>query len=337
MSKKKVTIYDVAKLANVSTSTVSRYINRTSFISKEKVDLIERSMFELGFKPKNRDAQPLTKRTMKIGLVSPAMGTDFVHRIVGGMQNTKFSNTYEVLMEYTDWQNKHERLKLEELTLKQVDGIVIIGGKLEEQKILDIVGQTPTLLLCRQSEGVLPSISLNNEIGGYLATNHLIQLGHSHIAHVAGPLLNHDAQQRKEGYLRAMKNAGLSVKEEMIIDGEFDPNISLHNLQRAIEAGIRPTAIFAANDYSAFGVIQGLNQLGYKVPEEVSVVGYDDLSLANFYIPRLTTVKQPFVEIGQLAIQVLLDIISGNKTDYTIPTSEIVVRDSTCLQAGSTN
>lgn len=329
MKQKKTTIYDVAKLASVSPSTVSRYLNRTSFIAKDKVDAIERAIFELGFKPKERKAQPKTKRNMKIGVVAPSFDTPYVSRILSGMDRTMRHHSYDIIIETTNWEENRERHELKDLIAREVDGLIVIGGELDEQEVAAIAKNVPTLLMCRRGKGFLPLIDIDNEMGGYLATNHLIQLGHKRIVHVTGPNYNIEAQHRVNGFKRAMERAGLELEAGTLIEGNFESRIAFLNMRTAIRAGQVPTAIFAANDLSAFGVIQALHKHGLRVPEDVSVIGFDDLPIDEYYIPRLTTVRQPFTEMGEIGVKYLLDLISDNQPRYKIPPVQVVVREST--------
>lgn len=329
MTQKKATIYDVAKIAGVSPSTVSRYLNRTSYIAKDKVDAIEKAIYESGFKPKERKAQPKTKRNMKIGVVAPSFDTPYVSRILFGMEQKMHNHSYDIIIETTNWEVERESLEMKDLIDRNVDGLIIVGGELNENEIVEIVGKTPTLLMCRRGKGLLPLINVDNEMGGYIATNHLVQQGHRKILHVAGYDYNIDGQQRYNGYLRSLESAGIAIDDAMVIEGGFESKLSYDNTLKAIQQGIAFSAIFAANDLSAFGVIQALHQKGLRVPEDISVIGFDDLPISEYFIPRLTTVRQPFAEMGEIAIRYLLDLLSGNIPQYDIPPVEVVTRKST--------
>ncbi|MFA0441444.1 LacI family DNA-binding transcriptional regulator [Vibrio sp. 10N.222.51.C12] len=329
MSVQKATIYDVAKTAGVSASTVSRYLNRTSFIAKDKVDAIELAIFETGFKHKSRKAEPETKRNMTIGVIAPSFDTPYVSRILFGMDEKMHNHSYNIVIETTNWEVDRERDELKDLMRRQVDGVIIIGGELPERDIAAIMGKTPTLLMCRSGSGQLPMINVDNEIGAYLATNHLLQLGHTKIFHAMGARGNIETEQRLAGFKRAMNAAGLPCGEATWISGNFEPHEACQNTLEKIESGSSFTAVFAANDLSAFGVIQALHRKGYRVPEDVSVIGFDDLPIGEFFIPRLSTMRQPFAQMGEIAVRYMLDLISGNTPRYEVPPVSIVVRDST--------
>ncbi|MCW8348310.1 substrate-binding domain-containing protein [Vibrio sp. ZSDZ65] len=329
MSAQKATIYDVAKWAGVSASTVSRYLNRTSFIAKDKVDAIELAIFETGFKHKSRKGEPDTKRNMTIGVIVPSFDAPYVSRILLGMDEQMHKHSYDLIIETTNWDIARERSELNDLVSRQVDGVIIIGGELVESEIAQVTADIPALLMCRSGSGLLPMINVDNEIGAYLATNHLLQLGHSKIFHAMGARGNIETEQRLAGFKRAMTAAGLPSGEPTWISANFEPDEACQRTIEKIESGAEFTAVFAANDLSAFGVIQALHRKGLRVPEDVSVIGFDDLPIGDFYIPRLSTMRQPFAQMGEIAIRYLLDLISGNRPDYDIPPVSIVVRDST--------
>ncbi|MBM7037237.1 LacI family DNA-binding transcriptional regulator [Vibrio ulleungensis] len=327
---KKATIYDVAKHASVSPATVSRYLNRTSFITKEKVDAIETAIFELGFRPRKRKNQPSTKRNMLIGVVAPSYDTSWVSAILEGMSSRMHCHSYDLIVETTQWKLERERMELQDYVQRKVDGIIVLGGFLSSVEVKQICGSIPVLFMSRDGEsGDIPVLNIDNELGGYLATNHLIQKGHRKIAHVCGPQRSLDARERLAGYKRALKSAGIAYDPELVGDGHYDQYGGFWQAQAIKKKRPDVTAMFVANDLCAFGAIQALHQMGIAVPKDVSVVGFDDVQMADYYIPRLTTIRQPFFEIGELAINYILDIIGGNDANYEVPAVSFFEREST--------
>lgn len=331
---KRTTIYDVAKRANVSPATVSRYLNRTSFITKEKVTAIESAIFELGFRPRKNKSQPETKRTMMIGVLAPSYDTSWVSSILEGMSSRVHYHNYDLLVETTQWKLDRERMEMRDYVQRNVDGIIVLGGFLSSMEVKAICGSIPVLFLSRDGEsGDIPVLNIDNELGGYLATTHLIQKGHKKIAHLYGPQRYLDAVERFKGYQRALKSAGINYDPQLVGDGNYDQYGGFWQAQAIKKKHPEVTAMFAANDLSAFGAIQALHQMGLEVPTDVSVIGFDDVQTANFFIPRLTTVQQPFFEIGAIAINAMLNMISGNQADYDIPAVSIIERES-CRDVG---
>jgi LacI family transcriptional regulator len=333
---KKVTHKDVAKLAGVSPSTVSRYINRSSFIDKVKVDAIEKAIAELGYKYTKRAAINATLRSMKVGVVAASYDSPHISCILAGINKVIIQHGYELRIEITQWKTERELKLLKQFVTEKMDAIIVIGGHSSESEIKAITKNLPVLLLGTPAltnsaliATHLPQIRIDNELGGYMATNHLLQLGHRKIVHIKGPEENADANQRLLGYKRSLESAGIPFDEKLVVNGHFSLSISQNEISQLLNKGIEFSAIFAASDESAIGAMQALYQHGLAIPDDISVIGFDNLPISSFVIPPLTTIHQPFEELGEIAIQYSLDLISGNKPKYSIPIINIVVRDST--------
>lgn len=334
--KNKTTVKDIAQLSGVSASTVSRYLNRSTYIVKEKVDLIEKAIYELNFVHRSRKNHSTETRSMMIGVIAPSYDSSHSVRILRGMENTVSQTSYQLKVEITHWEQEREVHLLEQFVKQGVDAIILVGGYLGDMEIKAITKEVPVLLFgspvytkLRERDGILPTLEIDNELGGYLATNHLLQLGHRRIAHIHGPLDNLDARERLKGYRRSIENAGIEFDESLLMDGRFESPYGLKAIEALIKKGVKFTAVFAGNDESAFGVIQGLHRKGIKVPDDVSVVGFDDLPMCTYFVPSITTINQPFEDMGEIAIKTALDLISGNKSNYAVPVMNVVMREST--------
>lgn len=328
---KKVTIYDVAAEANVSPSTVSRYLNRTSYIVKEKVDAIEAAIFTTGFKPRKRKTSSKKVRNMKLGILVPSYDVPFTHRLLSGVNLVLSQTSYELIIETTMWDRERELKELQAMVNSELDAIIMVCGLATEAKIKEITEDLPVLLVLREQEGIFPVINIDNELGGYVATTHLIQRGHRNIVHVRGAEDNIDANQRFAGYKRALASAGIKYDPRLVIDGAFESQLAMESMMKLCKEKRFFTAVFAGNDLSALGAMQGLDRSGLKIPNNVSVVGFDDLPICEYYIPRLTTIKSPLSEIGEIATKYVLDLISNNPTEYEIPPIEIIHRNSVAM------
>lgn len=333
MKGKKVsmpTVYDVAELAGVSPSTVSRFLNRTTFVAPDKSKLIESAISTLGYKPTTRQGAKVVTRSMTLGVLIQSAESPFSSEILLGMEKAVTSRGYNLMIATGYWNNEAETKAMDKLIAQKVDGIMTLTGTLSDEQVAHYANSKPIVAIGRSMEGKnVTSIKVDNSIGAYMATNHLIQQGHSRIVHLQGIVSHTDAQQRLEGYKRALKDAGISINEKLIRRGEFEMKDSFEAVTRLIKEKHQFTAIFAANDQSAFGAMQALYQHGLRVPEDVSVVGFDDLILSSYFIPPLTTVKQPLEGFGQAAVYTLLDLINGNKQAHRLPPVELKVRDST--------
>lgn len=333
MKSKKIslpTVYDVAELAGVSPSTVSRFLNRTTFVNADKSKLIENAISTLGYKPSARQGVKSVSCTMTLGVLLQNADSPFSSEILHGMEKSVVNRGYNLLIASGYWDNKAEIKAMDKLISQKVDGIMTLTGTLSNEQINKYAKNIPIVMIGRHIESSqVTSIKVDNSIGAYMATNHLIQQGHSRIVHLQGIISHSDAQQRLEGYKRALSDAGLTINEKLIRKGEFMMKGSFDAVCRLIKEKHSFSAIFAANDQSAYGAMQALYQHGMKVPHDISVVGFDDLEMSRYFIPPLTTIKQPLEGFGEAAVYTLLDVINGNKQTHRIPAVELKIRDST--------
>ncbi|MGG5574464.1 substrate-binding domain-containing protein [Vibrio diazotrophicus] len=327
---KKPTIYDIAQLAGVSVSTVSRYSNRKTYICKDKVRAIEQAMFELNFKPKNTKISTEKIRSMKIGVVIPTFDNSYFSCILNGMNHWAQNSAYSLRVESSNFSKVREQKIIKQMMDIGVDALVLIVNLSSEQEIKQQVRDVPVLVVAGNNLGSLPSLKFDNVIAGSIATNHLIQLGHTKIVHAHGRLdEGPDAGDRLKGYKRSLLEAGLNIDENLIIDGGYYFEYSYKAIDDLISKGIEFTAVFAANDLSAYGVIQALKEHKLDVPNDVSVIGFDDLYTSAISIPSLTTIKQPLYETGELAMQYIVDLTSMNASTPHVPPVELIKREST--------
>lgn len=324
------TVYDVAELAGVSPSTVSRFLNRTTYVDPKKSELIENAISTLGYQPSCRQGAKNVTRTMMLGVLIQNAESPFSSEIIYGMEKAVTSRGYNLLIATGYWNNEAEIKAMEKLLAQKVDGIMVLTGTLSTEQLNKYAESKPIVAIGRklESKNVI-SLNVDNSIGGYMATNHLIQQGHRRIVHLQGITSHIDAQQRVEGYKRALTDAGIPINEKLIRRGEFEMKDSFEAVSRLIKEKHSFSAIFAANDQSAYGAMQALYQHNIRVPQDVSVIGFDDLILSSYFIPPLTTIKQPLEGIGQAAVLTLLDMINGNKQAHRVPPVELKKRDST--------
>jgi LacI family transcriptional regulator len=325
------TIYDVARLAGVSTATVSRALNGTGQIASATRVAIDAAVEQLGYRPNTIARSLVTKSTQTIALLLPDITNPFYAALVAGIQEQALEAGHTMLLCTTDGDPEREEQYLDLLRGKQVDGALVDGLVLPPDRIARFVQDGfPIVCLDRDVDSTsVPLVQVDNRLGARLATEHLVSLGHLRIAHVAGPPELRISEERVEGYRAALRDAGLDPDPALVAAGGFTEEGGY----RAIEAlsGRGFSAIFAANDLSALGVISALAAEGRRVPDDVSVVGFDDLRLAAFTTPPLTTIHQPAAEIAKRAMQLLLDLTRGKKVTRQLHLLEptLVVRGST--------
>ncbi|WP_171392282.1 LacI family DNA-binding transcriptional regulator [Vibrio mediterranei] len=324
----KSTISDVARRANVSIATVSRYLNKSSFITNDKVRAIEEAIFELGYKKSAKSKKNHAERKMRIGVVGYAFHDLWVSQLLSGINEEVKKRKHTISLETSLATNPKDLMNLKILSDNDIDGFIFLGGSFSDD-IGHIDSEIPILLVGHDNMiNNWPTINIDNELGGYIATNYVIQNGHKVIAHICGPQHLKDGRDRLLGYKRALKTAGIAFDSTLVVDGYYETKHGLWQAQALLKNRPDITAIFCANDLCAFGAIQGLHQIGYKVPDDVSIVGFDDMLMADVFIPRLTTIRQPSFELGELAIKMLFDIIDGRKLDHKVPKVTLVERDS---------
>ena len=330
MTPKKATIDDIAKLANVSKSTVSRVLNNTTPVHEEKRAAVEAAMKELDFKP-NVFARSLAGGQSKtIGVLSQHLGSPFYDTIAEGIIVHLSGTGYWPMFADCNDELKTADLAVENFLDRRIDGLIFLGGMLSEEKLSEFNARVPTFVVGFQLQTEVDRfICVDNELAGYNATKHLIELGHRSIVHIKGVANQADAIHRFEGYKRALTEAGIPIDPELVCEGQFDGQSGYDATMGLLEQGKKFTAVFAANDICAMGAKLALHRHSLSVPEDVSVIGFDDQAEASFTVPPLTTVHQPAYEMGVAAATAIIAMI--NKKPYTLPVlpAEVTVREST--------
>ncbi|MCG9749797.1 substrate-binding domain-containing protein [Vibrio brasiliensis] len=323
-------IYDVAKQAGVSPATVSRFLNRTTYVSDDKSFRIEQAIKALGYKPNYSMNQGYNTRSMTIGVLVQNPESPHTSRFLNDMEKVLNEQGYSLVIATGHWKNKLESHALEYLARSNVDGIIVVTGTLTEKQILDYSETMPVVAFGYDVIGKrVRSINIDNVLGGYMATLHLLQQGHLNIAHIKGLLNQPDAVARFVGYKKALQEAGIKVQTKLIKQGNFSSESGYQLTQELIESKKHFSAIFAANDQTAYGAIKALHDHGYRVPEDVSVVGFDDLPTSYYFTPALTTLRQPVEEIGVVCAESILNLLNGNKHEVRLPPMELIIRQST--------
>ena len=311
----KITIADIARKANVSKMTVSRVINKTGSVANDTRDRIEKLIRELNYYPDHIARSLSSKSTRTIGIVIPKKEKifmdNYIAHVLSGVSEVLKKEDYRIMLFPVDVNNEFEISGLSQGNL--VDGLILL-------KISDNDNYMKKL-----SEGIMPTIRINNRDdgekinfidtenikGAKLAMNYLYQKGHRKIGFVCGRLDETNGMDRFVGYKESLENFGLEYNEKWIIKGDFDKDQANKNAEKLLAMKNKPTAIFSSDDYMAFGVVEKIIEMGYNVPQDFAIVGFDDIDIASILRPALTTVHQPMHKLGAEAAQILLDIISG--------------------------
>jgi len=327
---KKVTLEMVAAACGVSPSTVSRILNGTAIVSPEKREAVDRAIAELGFIP-NPIARGLAGgRTLSVGVVTQAIDSPFYGVALRGIEEELSQAGYSPLFVSGHWNAEEERRCIEVLRSRRVDGMILLTGILSDEALRNLAKTMPVVITGRTLTAPgLYALDFNNFEGARLATHHLLSLGHRKIAFISGDPIHPDAAERLRGYRAALEAAGVRYKPALVMPGKYFEESGLMAVERLIDSGEPFTAIFSANDQMAFGAALALHRRGLRVPDDISLVGFDDLAGAEHSIPPLTTIHQAAHELGRLAAVSLLQLLSGQTPDGTLPEPRLIARAST--------
>jgi LacI family transcriptional regulator len=305
------TIYDVARDAGVSTSTVSHVLNGTRYVSDETKTRVLQTMEQLGYRPSSLARSLVRQETQSLALIVPDNVNPFFAELARGIENCGFNAGYNVILGNSDRSSAKELAYLDMLIAKRVDGIIYMtmSAALDQlQPLLD--HKIPVVTFDREYDR-LDAILLDNILGGYQATRHLIELGHRRVACIGGPDAKNRSHHRTRGYEDALAEAGIPVDPDLIQAGDWMYESGKQGARQLFDLPQPPTAIFACNDMMAIGAMAFLHERGLRVPDDVSVVGFDDVGLSAYAWPPLTTLATPIVEVGERLCQLLLDRIKG--------------------------
>jgi LacI family transcriptional regulator len=333
------TIRDVAKQANVSMSTVSHVINETRYVSPETRTRVLGVMKTLNYQH-NRVASSLRgRKTYTIGALLPNSANPYFAEILAGIEAACYENDYHLIMGNANDDPQRERTYLDVLLSRQVDGILLVStGSFD--CTADLLGDTHTpVVMVDRAIGMasIDELFTDNRGGGYLATQYLLAAGHRQIGCITGPSHLTPSAARAQGYREALADAGLAADEALIAAGDFQHRGGHAATTALLARAPELTAIFACNDLMAVGALAALLEAGRRVPQDVSVIGYDDIPLASYTNPRLTTIAQPARELGYLAVARLLERLADPTLEARreILPVHLIERDS-CLAIGDT-
>ena len=328
------TIRDVAKIARVSTATVSRVINSPAKVSARTRDRVHRAMKACRYNYNALARGFVTKKSDTIGLIVPAITNPIFAESTRGVQDFTNDNGYQVILGNSYYQYENEVKLVKVLRERQVEGLLItttdLKGKILQGLLDD--GFPFVLLYSTVRKGPMSSVGVDNFLGGYRATEHLIKLNHQRIAMLAGGFHFSDrSYHRWHGYKRCLSDHQISYNPELVLQTRYSLVSGSEGARSLLSRDDPPTAIFCSNDYLAIGAMEGANELGLRVPEDLSIVGFDDMEIASFIKPGLSTIRQPAYEMGKLGVEILLNRIKDpcSSPVQKILETSLVVRGST--------
>lgn len=331
------TLEEVARLAGVSRSTVSRVVNDQPNVRPEVRERVWQVAREVGYQPHAAARSLVTSRTHVIGMVIPkavtTLFTDpFFSLLLRGATEACNSHQYQLMLSLftsnADQQEIYQRI----LRSGYLDGAVMASASLEDPLIPNLLrDRIPFVSVGRYPNKPVHYVDADNVNGARMAVEHLIRLGHRRIATITGPLAMIAGQDRLTGYRQALQARGIPVEEELIVEGDFTEASGTAGMQRLLP--VSPSAVFVASDMMAIGVLKALRQADRQVPQDIALVGFDDIPIASAIEPALTTVRQPIERMGSMAVDVLLSVLETSPEEESpahrivLPT-ELVIRAS---------
>jgi LacI family transcriptional regulator len=298
-------------------------------VSDEKSEAVHRAIERLGFVPDPVARGLAGGRTLSVGVVTQSMDSPFYGVALRGIEDELDKVGYNALFVSGHWNATEEARCLEVLRSRRVDGIIVLTGRLSDQALRACAKALPVVVAGRTLKAPrLHSLKFDDLAGARMATEHLITLGHRRIACLSGDPLHPDAVERLRGYREALEQAGINYEAALVSPGQFYEESGRLAMEHLLDSRQRFTAVFACNDQMAFGAALALHRRGLRVPDDVSLVGFDDLAGANYAIPPLSTVHQPAYELGVIAAQAMLQLLAGEKPGIAMPAPRFIPRES---------
>jgi len=324
------TIVDVAGRARVSPATVSRVLTGSSHaVHAETRRRVLAATRALGYLPNMAARSLLTRQTSAIGILVPDVSNPYYAVILRGIEDTASRTGHAIILCNTDRRHDKQQTYLRTLLERRVDGLIVAGGTFRREDLAPFSWRLPPIVVIGRHNVPLPSVRVDNVEAAAAATRHLIALGHRRIACLAGPRNSLTAADRLRGYRKAIREAGLAPRADYVAEAEFTLDGGRVGAGRLFELDLPPTAVVASSDQMAIGIIRALHEMGRAVPQDISIVGFDDSPLAAHAVPALTSVAIPMYEMGCRATVLLLCLLRGEPGAGIVLPVELRVRETT--------
>jgi DNA-binding LacI/PurR family transcriptional regulator len=327
-----VSIKDIARSAKVSHSTVSRALNNSPRVKSDTVQRIRRIAEEFGYRGSAIARSLATQQTRTIGVVVTTIADLFAAGVVAGIETVAGDHGYSVFLANSNADPEREIRVVRTFEERRVDGIIVTASRVGALHLpLLSRMKVPIVLLNNQHpSGFVHSVMIENATASYEATRHLVELGHRRIAYIGDRNGRQSDTERFGGYRHALDVGQIPFQPELVVYGNATPESGREAMVKLLQAPEPPTAVFCYDDMTALGAIREIHANGMRVPGDISVVGFDDLSIAEFTEPPLTTIRQPMAQMGRLAMEAVLDLLGGSGSSHEIRVrGELIVRAST--------
>jgi len=334
---KRATSFDVARLAGVSRTTVSFVLNNVPDVSISEVtrNKVREAAWQLNYHPNASGRKLSSGKSKMIGLVllqsaEQVFNDAFLLQVLVGIEEIASQHGFHVLLKHIKQSNSDGYSQL--ITENHVDGIIFSGPLQQDPDLLDLHGRGfPIMLMGQMADSEIPFVDVNAELGSEMAVNHLIMSGHQRIAMITNAKFRYSsAQERRSGYLNALTRANLPVDESIIKEGDFTPSSGMLAMEEILHSPSRPSAVFVASDVVAIGAIQAIKQCGLRIPDDMAIVGFDDIPMAQYIDPPLSTIRLPAYNLGWAASERLIRLILGEGLDLhgILLDTELIIRNS---------
>lgn len=325
-----VTMRDVAEQADVSVATVSRVLNDSESVREKTKERVMKAARSMDYLPSETARSLRTQKTRTVGVLLPNVHGEFFAQVTRGLDRRALQNGHHLLMSNSHTDESEAESVIRSL-MGRVDGLILLWPRLDVQFLEELVPEGLPVVLLNTSAGQsrFRSLSFDNRAGAYAAVEHLAEHGHDRIAILTGGAENFDAQQRLAGYRAAVEDFNLVASSALEIEGDFTRAKGRKAVERALDLKPRPTALFASNDSMAIGALRGLHDAGLRVPDDVALIGFDDIPTSRYVTPSLSTVHVPIQELGDHAMQSLLAALDGEEApSHRTLDTKLVCRES---------
>ena len=327
------TIRDVADLAGVSVATVSRTLQQPDRVSQKTRDKVMASVAQVGYKPNLMAVKFRSGKTYNLVVLVPTVANVFFARVISGMQEAAAEQGYAILLANTMGRKDVEDTYAKMVQTSQADGLIQLRAHNPfDDSMRNGAGLLPMVNACEVLDQVAcPTVALDNRAAAKAMTEHLINLGHTRIAMIKGPQASPLTRERLAGYQDALTSHGIAFDDSLLYPGDFTLHSGYQAARSIIRAGSLPTAVFCENDETALGALQAFKAAGLRIPDDMSVAGFDDIAFAAYSDPPLTTISQPAEEFGRTAVLQLIELLNQRitKAPRTIMPFDLVIRKST--------
>ena len=326
------TIYKVAEHAGVSLSTVSRVLNGRKTVNPELREKVEKAVKELNYRPSSVARSLATNRTDSIGVLVSELDTPFFGEMMQAIEATLRKASKHVIITVGHNDQEQETDAIEFLISRNCDALIMHSEGMTDEQIVEIGrDRLPISVINRFVKGVDNDccFGLDNKVGGMMATQYLIEKGHKSIAYISGPARKVDAMERLAGHKDALRNANIDIDTDLIYEGNYKEQNGIDGLQQLLSTGKKFTGLVCANDWMASGAMTCARDMGIGLPDDLSIVGFDDIVFAHHVYPKLTTISNPVYKMGEMAAKSILNRLYGEKNELkTLYSPVLIERDS---------